>query len=93
MQGGNDIHAHGISVFARVLKDNSVITVVSNQAAFSSQFDVNLHLHNMHLFHPRTQLELGYNPIGPDGAKALAEVLKFHGNIKDLMLGWCQVIH
>lgn len=37
------------------------------------------------------QLELGYNPIGPEGAKALAEVLKFHGNIKVLMLGWCQV--
>lgn len=47
----------------------------------------------MYLFHPPTQLELGYNPIGPDGAKALAEVLKFHGSIKDLMLGWCQVIH
>lgn len=39
------------------------------------------------------QLELGYNPIGPEGAMALAEVLKFHGNVKDLMLGWCQVIH
>lgn len=36
-------------------------------------------------------MELGYNPIGPDGAKALAEVLKFHGNVKDLNLGWCQV--
>lgn len=38
------------------------------------------------------QLELGYNPIGPDGAKALSEVLKFHGNINTLKLGWCQVI-
>lgn len=38
------------------------------------------------------QLELGYNPIGADGAKALAEVLKFHGNINTLKLGWCQVI-
>ncbi|KAD4585298.1 hypothetical protein E3N88_22899 [Mikania micrantha] len=26
--------------------------------------------------------ELGYNPIGPDGAKTLADILKFHGNIK-----------
>lgn len=39
-----------------------------------------------------SQLELGYNPIGPEGAKALSEVLKFHGKIKTLKLGWCQVI-
>lgn len=38
-----------------------------------------------------SQLELGYNPIGPDGAKALCEVLKFHGKIETLKLGWCQV--
>lgn len=38
------------------------------------------------------QLELSYNPIGPDGAKALSEVLKFHGKINTLKLGWCQVI-
>lgn len=37
------------------------------------------------------QLEVGYNPIGPDGAKALSEILKFHGNVKTLKLGWCQV--
>lgn len=41
---------------------------------------------------PLLQLGLGYNPIGPDGAKALSEVLKFHGNIDTLSLGWCQVI-
>lgn len=40
-----------------------------------------------------SQLELGYNPIGPDGAKALCEVLKFHGKVEILKLGWCQVIH
>lgn len=34
---------------------------------------------------------VSYNPIGPDWAKALAKVLKFHGNIKMLKLGWCQV--
>ena len=39
-----------------------------------------------------SQLELGYNPIGPDGAKALSEVLKFNGNVNTLKLGWCQVI-
>lgn len=37
------------------------------------------------------QLELGYNPIGPDGAKTLCETLKFHGKIETLKLGWCQV--
>lgn len=42
-------------------------------------------------FHTLSQLEVGYNPIGPDGAKALSEVLKFHGNIQALKLGWCQV--
>ncbi|RDX99553.1 putative disease resistance protein RGA4, partial [Mucuna pruriens] len=35
--------------------------------------------------------ELSYNPIGPDGAKALAELLNFLGNIKTLKLGWCQI--
>ena len=39
-----------------------------------------------------SQLELSYNPIGPDGAKALSEVLKFNGNVNTLKLGWCQVI-
>lgn len=28
-QGGNDIHAKGITAIAEVLKDNSVITAVS----------------------------------------------------------------
>lgn len=37
-------------------------------------------------------MELGYNPIGPEGAEVLCEVLKFHGNIHILKLGWCQVI-
>ncbi|KAK1437835.1 hypothetical protein QVD17_03635 [Tagetes erecta] len=32
-----------------------------------------------------------YNPIGPDGAKALADILKFHGNIKTLNIGWCKI--
>jgi hypothetical protein len=36
-------------------------------------------------------LDLAYNPIGADGAKAITEVLKFHGNINTLKLGWCQV--
>lgn len=30
LQGGNDIHAKGISAIAEVLKDNSVITSVSS---------------------------------------------------------------
>ncbi|KAJ0039253.1 hypothetical protein Pint_23069 [Pistacia integerrima] len=38
-----------------------------------------------------TQLDLSYNPIGTDGVKALSEVLKFHGNINTLKLGWCQI--
>lgn len=29
LQGGNNIHAAGVSAVARVLKDNSVITTVS----------------------------------------------------------------
>ncbi|GJV33506.1 NLR family CARD domain-containing protein 3 isoform X2 [Tanacetum coccineum] len=29
--------------------------------------------------------------MGPDGAKALSDVLKFHGNIKTLMIGWCKI--
>jgi hypothetical protein len=36
-------------------------------------------------------LELSYNPIGFEGVKSLFEVLKFHGKIKSLKLGWCQV--
>lgn len=39
------------------------------------------------------QLELSYNPIGAEGAKALCEVLKFHGKVQTLKLGWCQVFH
>ncbi|CAB4295079.1 unnamed protein product [Prunus armeniaca] len=38
-----------------------------------------------------TFLELGYNPMGPDGVKDLSEVLKFHRNIETLKLGWCQI--
>lgn len=38
------------------------------------------------------QLELSYNPIGPDGVKDLCEVLKFDGKIETLKLGWCQVV-
>lgn len=38
------------------------------------------------------QLELSYNPIGPEGAKALCEVISFHGKLETLKLGWCQVI-
>lgn len=30
LQGGNNIHAAGVSAVARVLKDNSVITTVSS---------------------------------------------------------------
>jgi hypothetical protein len=40
---------------------------------------------------PFSQLEIGYNPFGPDGMKVLSEILKFHGNVKALKLGWCQV--
>jgi Ran GTPase-activating protein (RanGAP) involved in mRNA processing and transport len=36
-------------------------------------------------------LEFSYNPIGPAGAKVLAETLKFHGNVQTLRLGWCQI--
>ncbi|GJY64466.1 NLR family CARD domain-containing protein 3 isoform X2 [Tanacetum coccineum] len=53
-EGGNDIHAKGITAIAGVLKDNGVIAAVN-------------------------------------GAKALSDVLKFHGNIKTLMIGWCKI--
>ncbi|MCO5567712.1 hypothetical protein L7F22_021406 [Adiantum nelumboides] len=36
-------------------------------------------------------LELSYNPMGPDGAKILADFIKFHGNVQTLRLGWCQI--
>ncbi|KAK8971481.1 hypothetical protein KSP40_PGU010626 [Platanthera guangdongensis] len=36
-------------------------------------------------------LELGYNPIGPDGAKFLFEIIKFHGKLETLKLAWCQI--
>lgn len=38
-----------------------------------------------------TTLELGYNPMGPDGAKELAETIKFFGNVETLRLGWCKL--
>lgn len=38
-----------------------------------------------------TTLELGYNPMGPDGAKELADVIKFFGNVETLRLGWCKL--
>ena len=38
-----------------------------------------------------TTLEMGYNPIGPEGAKQVAETIKFFGNIETLRLGWCKV--
>lgn len=74
-----------------MLKDNSVITTVWLQFSFSVLVAC------LHYFIPNakfiafSQLELSYNPIGPDGAKALAEILKFHGNVNTLKLGWCQV--
>ncbi|PKU63125.1 RAN GTPase-activating protein 1 [Dendrobium catenatum] len=37
------------------------------------------------------ELELGYNPIGPDGARALCDIIKFHGKLETLKLGWCQI--
>lgn len=39
-----------------------------------------------------SQLELSYNPIGADGVKALCDILKFHGKIETLRLGWCKVM-
>ncbi|KAL3824215.1 hypothetical protein ACJIZ3_020244 [Penstemon smallii] len=92
LQGGNDIHAKGITEIAQVLKDNSVITAVSasHVSKFLTFYKI-IQTMNLSLSLSLCQLEIGYNPIGPDGAKALAEVLKFHGNVKDLMLGWCQI--
>ncbi|GJW77493.1 protein NLRC3 [Tanacetum coccineum] len=98
--GGNDIHAKGITAIAEVLKDNGVITaaVFGNKrfGAFRSDKRCSTNRENLSeivsdqilQFH---ELELGYNPMGPDGAKALSDVLKFHGNIKTLMLGWCKI--
>lgn len=37
------------------------------------------------------QFEFSYNPIGMNGAKVLADTLKFHGKIETLRLGWCQI--
>ena len=70
------------------MKDNDVITTV-RPITFSLANPFTFSFPSLNLF--LSQLELGYNPIGPDGAKALAEVLKFHGNVKTLKLGWCQV--
>ena len=36
-------------------------------------------------------LDLGYNPIGPDGAKIVANSFKFDEVLEDLRLGWCHV--
>jgi len=30
--------------------------------------------------------------MGPDGTKALCDIIKFHGKLETLKLGWCQVI-
>lgn len=38
MQGGNDIHAKGVSEIAQVLKDNSVIAAVSASQQSLSKF-------------------------------------------------------
>lgn len=92
LQGGNNIHAAGVSVIARVLKDNSVISTVSlNNYFVSCLCFCSFFAFSDTGFISHSQLELSYNPIGPDGAKALAEVIKFHGSVKTLKLGWCQV--
>ena len=36
-------------------------------------------------------LELGYNPIGVPGGKALAETVKFHGKLNTMRMGWCKI--
>lgn len=36
-------------------------------------------------------LELGYNPIGPDGAAAMAGAVKYFGKVDVLRLGWCKI--
>lgn len=98
IQGGNNIHEKGVTAIAHVLKDNSIITTVS---CFFSFFLIKfgllcrelylMPLGSSYYYSILSQLELGYNPIGPEGAKALAEILKFHGKIETLKLGWCQV--
>jgi len=36
------------------------------------------------------QLELGYNPMGPEGPRPSRDTIKFHGNVETLRLGWCK---
>lgn len=36
-------------------------------------------------------LELGYNPLGKDGVKLVADSLKFDTALETLKLGWCKV--
>lgn len=95
LQGGNNIHAEGVTALAEALKDNSIITFVSPSSfyLFFSFLYLNVTTYNSLSSLSFSQLEVGYNPIGPDGVKALSEVLKFNGNIETLKLGWCQVIY
>ena len=42
---------------------------------------------------PLRTLELGYNPIGPKGAEALAETVKFHSKLTALRMGRVGTFH
>lgn len=93
LQGGNNIHSRGIAAVAQVFKDNQIITSVSTLSSiihfivYSMDCILSNPIHHQFGF----QLGVAYNPIGPEGAQALCEILKFHGKIQTLELGWCQV--
>jgi Ran GTPase-activating protein (RanGAP) involved in mRNA processing and transport len=36
-------------------------------------------------------VELGYNPLGPEGAETIAGAFKFNTKVETLKLGWCKV--
>ncbi|KAH0461984.1 hypothetical protein IEQ34_009559 [Dendrobium chrysotoxum] len=93
----NDIGDEGAETIADALKQNRTITTidlggnnihasgVSEIAQVLKDNSIITTTNSCSLF----QLELGYNPIGPDGAKALCEIIKFHGKLETLKLGWC----
>ncbi|GKV22807.1 hypothetical protein SLEP1_g32632 [Rubroshorea leprosula] len=89
--GGNNIRAKGVPEIAQALKDNTVISTVGHLVIVVISFSFPIYLQCDIRTSCSFSLELGYNPIGSDGAKTLSEVLKFHRNVKALKLGWCQV--
>ncbi|KAH0461499.1 hypothetical protein IEQ34_009074 [Dendrobium chrysotoxum] len=97
----NDIGDEGAETIADALKQNRMITTIDlggNNIHASGVSEIAQVLKDNSIITTTNSfslflLELVYNPIGPDGAKALYEIIKFHGKLETLKTWLVPVSH